>query len=195
MAFTAANLFFHGGYPGKSARYTYLSDTDTRATIMTAGYFNNTDDDLNLTVDDIITVIGDQGGYSIRVDSITSGSVATELSALSGPIYLQFKINDISTADSEFVVSPCDGIISRVKSVLYGTIATADAAVGLEIAGTDVTGGQLTVAYSGSAAGDVDESVATAANAVSEGTAIECDTSGASTNAIPIVVIVEILPV
>ena len=193
MAYVAANLYFHDGYPGRGASYTYKSDTDTRATVMTAGYFNNSDDDLNLTADDTIVVIGDQGGYILRVDSISSGSVSTEVSGT--PIWVSCKITDVSTADSSWMVSPCDGIISRIKTVLYGTISGADAAVGLEIGGTDVTGGQVTIAYSGSAAGDVDESAATAANTVSEGTAIEVDTDGASTGTVEVGVFVEILPV
>ena len=79
MAYSASNLYNHGtGYPG-NAYYTYKSDTDTRETVMTAGYFNNSDDDLNLTADDTIFVVGDQGGYTLRVDAVSSGSVATEL--------------------------------------------------------------------------------------------------------------------
>ena len=79
MAYSASNLYNHGtGYPG-NAYYTYKSGTDTRETVMTAGYFNNSDDDLNLTADDTIFVVGDQGGYTLRVDAVSSGSVATEL--------------------------------------------------------------------------------------------------------------------
>jgi len=77
MAYSAANLFNTGaGYPGQAV-YNYKSDTDTRATVSAAGYFNNTDDDLNLTVDDIIVVTGDQGGYELVVVSISSGAVTT----------------------------------------------------------------------------------------------------------------------
>jgi hypothetical protein len=77
MAYSGANLYNTGaGYPGQ-AIYNYKSDTDTRATVAAAGYFNNTDDNLNLTVDDIIIVTGDQGGYELIVVSISSGAVTT----------------------------------------------------------------------------------------------------------------------
>jgi hypothetical protein len=79
MAYTAADLYYQGDtYPGR-ASYTYTSDTDTQATVLAAGYFNNSDNDLNLTVDDQIQVIGDQGNYMMSVVSISSGSVTTKL--------------------------------------------------------------------------------------------------------------------
>ena len=71
MAYSAGNLYNLGtGYPG-NAQYTYKSDTDTRETVMASGYFNNTDDNLNLTADDTIFVVGDQGGYTLRVDTVS----------------------------------------------------------------------------------------------------------------------------
>ena len=63
-------------------------------------------------------------------------------------------------------------------------IATANAAITFEIGGTAMTDSAITVAYSGSAAGDVDTSEPTAANTVSEDGTIEMITDGASTNAI-----------
>ena len=77
MAFAKANLYNVSGLPPGFATYTYKSDTDVRATVETAGYFNNSDDDLNLAVDDEIVVIGDQGGYTTVVTAVSSGSVTT----------------------------------------------------------------------------------------------------------------------
>jgi len=77
MAYSAGDLFNTGmGYPGQGV-YNYKSDTDTRATVSASGYFNNSDDDLNLTIDDVIYVTGDQGGYQLTVISNTSGTVVT----------------------------------------------------------------------------------------------------------------------
>jgi hypothetical protein len=79
MAYSASNLYYNGdNYPG-IANYTYKSDTDLQVTVIAAGYFNNTDDDLNLTVDDVIDVIGDQGNYRISVVSLSSGAVTTKV--------------------------------------------------------------------------------------------------------------------
>lgn len=77
MAYTAANLYNVNSMPPGFATYIYKSDTDARATVAAAGYFNNSDDDINLQPDDVIKVIGDQGGYSLAVVSLSSGSVTT----------------------------------------------------------------------------------------------------------------------
>lgn len=77
MAFTVANLYNLNSMPPGFGEYIYKSDTDIRATVETAGYFNNDDDIINLASDDIIHVTGDQGGYSLSVASLSSGSVTT----------------------------------------------------------------------------------------------------------------------
>ena len=61
-----------------------------------------------------------------------------------------------------------------------------------KIAGVPVTNGAITVAFSGSAAGDVDSSTPSAANVISTGEAIEIETDGASTNAVEVVLTIEI---
>jgi hypothetical protein len=198
MAFTNAQLVNIYSGPNGYGVYVYKSDTDTRETVMASGYFNNSDDDLALAVDDMIFVTGDQGGYCLRVDSISSGAVNTELGAGSGPIYVRGSIADIAATTSSWAISPCDGIISRIWSVLSGSV-DVDTTIGLELAGVDVTDGAsaalITITAAGSAAGDIDFGTADAANAVSEGSAIEitCGGEGASTGIVE--VLIEILPV
>lgn len=194
MAFTVANFYNQNSMPPGLGKYTYKSDTDTRATVMASGYFNNTDDLQNLAADDLIFVVGDQGGYVLRVDTVSAaGVVTTDLAGTA--IWITAELTDVSTGSSTWLAAPCDGIISRIKTILHGAIITADALVGIELGGVDVTGGQVTIATAGSAAGDVDESAATALNTVTEGDAIEIDTNGASGNAISVTVMIEILPV
>ena len=77
MAFDYTNFYNKNSMPPGFAKYVYKSDTDTRATVEAAGYFNNEDDLLNLAADDEIQVIGDQGGYTLKVVSISSGAVTT----------------------------------------------------------------------------------------------------------------------
>ena len=69
-------------------------------------------------------------------------------------------------------------------SVINGAIATADAAITTEIGGTAVTGGAITIAYSGSAAGDVDSASPSALNILTAGQALEIITDGASANTV-----------
>lgn len=97
---------------------------------------------------------------------------------------LTAELDDISTASSTWVVSPFAGDIDEVWTVLHGSIATSDATITPKIGGTAMTGGGITVAQSGSAAGDVDSSTPSANNTVSAGGAIEIATDGASTNTV-----------
>ena len=97
--------------------------------------------------------------------------------------FLTAEIEDISTASSTFVAVPDGGKIVKIITALQGAISGANAAITFEIGGTAVTGGAITVAHSGSAAGDVDTAEPTAANRVEEGEAIEIITDGGSSTA------------
>ena len=94
---------------------------------------------------------------------------------------------DLSTAGSAFVVSPWRGTITRVYSVIYNAITGADALWTVEINNTAVTGISVTVANSGSAAGDVDSGEPTALSTarVNEGDRIEFVSDGASSTTCP----------
>jgi hypothetical protein len=95
--------------------------------------------------------------------------------------FITAEIEDISTASSTFVAIPDGGKIVKIITALQGAISGANAAITFEIGGTAVTGGAITVAHSGSAAGTVDSAEPTAANRVEEDGTIEMITDGAST--------------
>ena len=97
--------------------------------------------------------------------------------------FLTAEIEDISTASSTFVAVPDGGKIVKIITALQGAISGANAAITFEIGGTAVTGGAITVAHSGSAAGDVDTAEPTALNRVEENGTIEMITDGGSTGA------------
>ena len=97
--------------------------------------------------------------------------------------FITGRISDISTAGSTFVAVPDGGRIIKIMSVLQGAISGGNAGISFEIGGTAVTGGGITVAHSGSAAGTIDSAEPTAANQVEEGGSIEMITDGASTGA------------
>ena len=98
--------------------------------------------------------------------------------------FITAKIADISTASSTFVPIPDGGKVIKIFTALQAVIATANGGISFEIGGTAITGGGITVAYSGSAAGTVDSAIPTAANDVAEEGTIEMITDGASSNAI-----------
>ena len=97
--------------------------------------------------------------------------------------FITAEIEDISTASSTFVAIPDGGKVIKIITALQGAISGADAAITFEIGGTAMTNSAITVAQSGSAAGDVDTSSPTAANRVEEDGTIEILTDGGSTGA------------
>lgn len=91
-------------------------------------------------------------------------------------------IQDVSTAGSTWVVPAVAGIITQINTVLYAPIATTDCGLSFEIAGAPITDGNITIAFSGSAAGDLDSSSPSAARTLTNTQAIEIISNGASTS-------------
>jgi hypothetical protein len=87
---------------------------------------------------------------------------------------------DVSAQSSVWVVSPCDGYIREIYSVIATALTGADAGITVEIGGVAVTGAVITITQDGSAAGDVDSCFPTALNYVRKGQAIEILTDGNS---------------
>lgn len=113
-----------------------------------------------------------------------------DLKYVSVPFYLA----DVSTAGQVYIPvnAEMEGEVVEVRTVLNGAIATADATLTPKVGGTAMTNGAITIANSGSAAGDVDSSNPSAANTVVEGDAIEIETDGASTNTVEVFGMVKI---
>ena len=97
--------------------------------------------------------------------------------------FLTGTIDDVSTAFTLRIACPDSGRVIKIITVLGGAISGADAGISAKINGTAMTGGTITVAYSGSAAGDVDTCEPTGANNVEQDGYIEIVTDGASTGA------------
>ena len=100
---------------------------------------------------------------------------------------VQAYLADISAASSCYTVAPFRGQLVRAYSVLQGTISGADAVWTMKINGQAVTGVSVTVAQSGSAAGDVDstDTIGPTGNSVNEGDTIEFVSNGASSTTCP----------
>ena len=173
---------------------------DTLATCQASGYFDSISSMLAIgdkilveTVDSVSATTSVTNTGELIVKSNASGVVDC-YDAIAKKIYLNVTMADVSTASSVWVVAPVASTFTKLYSVINGAIATADAAITTEIAGTAVTGGALTIAYSGSAAGDVDSATPSALNILTAGQALEIITSGASTNTIIGTFTVELTP-
>ena len=203
MAFSKTNFSPIGSNAkrGIAPQHFSYKTADSLATVDTSGYFN----DLSTMVE-----VGDVIEVEV-VDSVTTTTAVTDVAklivasnasnvvdtydALGGKIYLTVTMADVSTAASVWVVAPTASKITGISSVIDGAIATADAAITTEIGGVAVTGGAITIANSGSAAGDVDTATPTALNTLTANQAIEIITDGASTNTVIATFTVELTPI
>lgn len=143
-----------------------------------------------------------ESGGSLKLAGTAITSTAAELNKLDGctktvaelnSTWLTGEIADISTAASSWVVSPIAGTVGVIYTVIDGAITVGDATVTFEIGGVAITGGSITIANAGSAAGTVDTCTCTAANTVAAGGAIEIITDGGSTDAAKAVVLIQIV--
>jgi hypothetical protein len=130
------------------------------------------------------------GGLQIGGVAITS--TAAELNKLDGvnatateldSFYLNMFIEDVSTNVYGAVVVPVACTFEKVESVLYGTIATADDVLTFTTSSGAVTN-TLTIAFTGSAAGDIDTMTPGDNQACSAGSVVSFSNTAASTNAI-----------
>jgi hypothetical protein len=88
-------------------------------------------------------------------------------------------------ANSELLIPvPDAGKIVEIRTALYGAIANTDAIITCYINAVAVTGGAVTIAFTGSAEGDIDTVYPTAANSVKIGDYIRAYVSTTTTNAI-----------
>ncbi len=157
---------------------------------------------VSANVTSITVGTGDVLGLPVYLDKV--GQVVAELKdgvvqASAGPqnVYLMGQWADISAADSSWQVCPVAGRIKKMWTILDGAITGADAVVTLEVNTVAVDGLSITIANSGSAAGDVDSDTPTAGHAtavVAAGDKIEAITDGASSTTAIATWIVEIEP-
>lgn len=91
-----------------------------------------------------------------------------------------------SSTSLAYARAPFRGKVLKVFSVIGSVLSTADATVTTSINGTAITTGVLTITQSGSAAGDVDTALPTAANNVNEDDYIGFVFSGTGTAGGPV---------
>lgn len=104
---------------------------------------------------------------------------------LLAPFVLGVDIADLSAEASYYIVSPYAADIVALYSVIDGAVSTADVTITPSIGGVDVTNGALTIATSGSGAGDVDSATPTAAKSVAAGGAIKLLVTGGGSGGSP----------
>lgn len=127
--------------------------------------------------------------FSGPVDSTNGfsiGGVAVSATAAELNEYVVcLDIADGSADSTYYMVCPHAGTISKIWTVTDGAVGTADITVTGKIGSTAITNGAVTIATSGSAAGDVDSATPTAANTVTAGQAINFVVAGGGSGGSP----------
>ncbi len=203
MAFAITNLRPSGNQAGSGKSFqswNYIT-TDSLATCDTAAYFNAATtvlligDRINVQVVDSVTAVTAVTDFgTLTVITNAAGVVDTNDAVGAGKIYLTVTMADVSTAESSWVVAPVACTFTNLWSVIDAAITSADAEITTEIAGTAVTGGAITIANSGSAAGTVDSTTPSALNTLTAGQALEIITNGGSSTTSIATFTVELTP-
>ena len=95
------------------------------------------------------------------------------------PYTLTTRLDDVSTASTVYIPIPFAGTVTKVVTVLEGSLTTANATVTVKnAAGSSM--GTLTITQSGSAAGDIDTLTPVSNNTVTNDSRISVETDGAS---------------
>ena len=123
------------------------------------------------------------GGLKIGSGAGTAvTATATELNQALIP----FLIPDGSADTSHFVPVGHAGTVSKIYTVIDGAVSTADITITPKIGGVSLTNGAITIATSGSAAGDKDECTPSANNTFdSPGGALELAVTGGGSGGAP----------
>lgn len=122
-----------------------------------------------------------ESGGSFKIAGVAVGATAAELNEY----VLTLDIADGSAEAVYYLVCPHAGNITSIQTVTDGAVSTADITITAAIGATGVTNGVVTIATSGSAAGDVDSATPTAANAVTAGQAVNFTVTGGGSGGSP----------
>jgi len=91
-------------------------------------------------------------------------------------------ITDVSTSETIYIPIANAGAVANIVTVLEGALTTADATLTAKnAAGSSM--GTITVAYTGSAAGDIDTLAPVANNTITANSKMTLETDGGSTGA------------
>ncbi len=101
------------------------------------------------------------------------------------PDNLSFDIADGSADATYYLVCPHAGDVTKIYTVIDGAVSTADITITAKIGSTGLTNGVVTIATSGSAAGDIDSATPSAANTVTAGQALNFVVAGGGSGGSP----------
>lgn len=148
----------------------------------------------------IVTGASDKTIDTLAINALYIGSATSAGNAVSSTAQLldQYSLTmDIAdgSADADYyLVVPHTGVVAKIWSVTDGSVGTADITITPYIGATPITDGAITIATSGSAAGDIDSATPSASNSVSAGSKLKFTVAGGGSGGSPrihLVVVIE----
>jgi hypothetical protein len=126
----------------------------------------------------------------------TKATARTNLGGGANKVCLPMGSVSLVGADTKVlrIVSPVAGDIAAIRTVLNGALTTGDATLTGKIGADAITTGVVTITQAGSAAGDVDSAIPTAAKTVAVGDVISVTVGGTNDAAVTGEVMVVITP-
>lgn len=132
-------------------------DAATSQVIVEVGYYQSADGDLVASNN-----LSDVGAAATARANIGANLVVLTVPAIA-----------LDAAEVIYVVSPVAGDVTKIWTGLRGALTGGDPTITAGIEGTPITGGMVTIANAGSAAGDKDSATPSAANTVAAGEYID----------------------
>ncbi len=126
------------------------------------------------------------GDLPLRISGTEVTATAAELNQYTLPLF----ISDGSADAVYYMTCPHAGAITKIETVINGAVSSANITVTARIGNTAMTDGVVTIATSGSAAGDQDSATPTAGNVVTAGQAINLVVAGGGSGGAPSIYIV-----
>jgi hypothetical protein len=138
------------------------------------------------SADTVYVADGAGSGSWVKVDS---ANIDTTSIFNTNKFTLTAVLDDVSTASSVYIPMPFACTVNSVYSALQAAITGADATVTVRN-NSDTSMGTLTIAQSGSAAGDVDSLSPSSNNTFTAGQRMRIQTDGASTDTAKLVFVI-----
>ncbi len=128
------------------------------------------------------------GAGSGAWSKIDSANIDTASILNTNVFFLAVRIADIGTAGNTFVPIPVNCTLNTVTTVIQGACATADTILTFANAALSVIG-TITVAFTGSAAGDIDTLSASVNNTFTAGQFMRINSDGATSSTVEATVV------
>ena len=193
MAFNIEKFTSISGQPVTKrslCKWGYLT-TDSVATIQATGYFSDIKNQLQEGHIIEVQIVDSSDNVLETMEFQVASKTATVLVVLpkrEGEVLAVGVITDVSTSSNiDIAFAGGDVALKKVYTILGGAVTTADATITVDNSSA-IELGQITVAYSGSAAGDID-SLALNGELDEVGTSFNIATDGGSTVARELVVV------